>query len=105
MSLDESKELTLLSLWRLLCEELDITITVDIVKTDYIRKGMAKQKNRENEKLGEWADKSIKFKSAVLAQSEEERAAGVVRIRLQLIRQEGISVHKVQINATNEFED
>ena len=101
----ESKELTLPELWRLLCDEGDITITVDIVKSDYIRKGMAKHKSRENEKLGEFADKTIKYKSAVLAQSEEERVAGVVRIRLQLIQLEGIPIHKVQINATNEFEE
>lgn len=101
----DSKELTLPELWRLLCDEEDITITVDIVKSDYVRKGMAKHKNRENEKLGEFADRTIKYKSAVLLQTEEERVAGVVRIRLQLIRMEGISVHKVQINATNEFED
>ncbi len=101
----DSKELTLPELWRLLCDEEDITITVDIVKSDYVRKGMAKHKSRENEKLGEFADKTIKYKSAVLHQTDEERAAGVVRIRLQLIRSEGISVHRVQINATNEFED
>ena len=101
----EAKELTLPELWRLLCDEEDITITVDIVKSDYVRQGMAKHKSRENEKLGEYADRTIKYKSAVLMQTDEERAAGVVRIRLQLIRSEGISVHKVQINATNEFED
>jgi len=101
----DGKELTLPELWRLLCDEEDITITVDIVKSDYVRQGMAKHKSRENEKLGEFADRTIKYKSAVLTQTDEERTAGVVRIRLQLIRTEGISVHKVQINATNEFED
>lgn len=102
---DESKEITLKELWRLLSDEGDITITVDIVKTDYIRKGLAKQKHREMDKLGEFADKTLQFRSATLRQSDEESAAGVVRLRLQLIRQEGITLHGVQINATNEFED
>jgi hypothetical protein len=102
---DESKEITLHELWRLLSEEGDITITVDIVKTDYIRKGLAKLKHREMEKLGEFADKSLQFKSALLSQSNEEKADGIIRIRLQLFQQEGLTLHGVQINATNEFED
>lgn len=105
MNLDESKEITLRDLWRLLCDEGDITITVDIIKTDYIRKGLAKQKYREKEKLGEFADPSIQFKAQVLLQTEEEKIAGVVRIRLQLNRQEGLTLHKVQRNTVNEFED
>lgn len=102
---DDSKEVTLKDLWRLLSEEEDITITVDTVKTDYIRKGLAKQKHNEMVKLGEFADKTLQFKSSPLKQTDEEREAGVVRIRLQLIRQEGLTLHGVQVNATNEFED
>lgn len=104
MDLDD-KELTLQELWRLLSAEEDITITVDIVKSDYVRKGLSKQKHREAEKLGEFADKSIQYKSALLHQSDDEKEKGLVRIRLQLIRQEGVTVHKVQVNATNEFDD
>ncbi len=104
-SIDQSKEVTLKDLWRLLCAEEDITITVDIVKTDYIRKGLAKQKHREKEKLGEFADPSIQFRSDMLKQTEEERDAGVVRLRLQLNRQEGLTLHKVQLNTVNEFEE
>jgi hypothetical protein len=102
---DDSKEITLQELWRLLSDEGDITITVDIVKTDYIRKGLAKQKHREMVKLGEFADKTLQFKSNPLKQNEEEKEAGVVRIRLQLIQQEGLTLHGVQVNAINEFED
>jgi hypothetical protein len=102
---DESKEITLQELWRLLSEEEDITITVDTVKTDYIRKGLAKQKHREMVKLGEFADKTLKFSSTPLKQTDEEKDAGVVRIRLQLTQQEGLTLHGVQVNATNEFED
>lgn len=102
---DDSKEITLKELWRLLSDEGDITITVDIVKTDYIRKGIAKLKHREMEKLGEWADKTLQFKSTPLKQTDEERSAGIVRMRLQLTQQEGLTLHRVQVNATNEFED
>ena len=102
---DESQEITLKDLWRLLCDEGDITITVDIVKTDYIRKGLAKQKHREKEKLGEFADPSIQFRSDILTQTDEEKDAGLVRLRLQLNRQEGLTVHKLQVNTINEFEE
>ena len=104
MNLDESKEVTIKELWRLLCDAEDMTITVDTVKTDYIRKGLAKQKHREMEKLGEFADRTLQFKSNLLPQTEEEKAEGVVRIRLQLTRQEGLTLHKVQVNDTNEFD-
>lgn len=104
MSLDTTKELTLRELWRLLSAEEDITITVDIVKSDYVRQGMAKQKHREMEKLGEFADKTIQYKSVVLPQTEEEKIDGVVRVRLRLIRTEGVTIHKVQVNDTNEFD-
>jgi hypothetical protein len=102
---DDSKEITLHELWRMLSRDEDITITVDIVKTDYIRKGLAKLKHREMEKLGEFADRTLQFKSVPLQQTSEEKADGVVRIRLQLTRQEGLTLHGVQVNATNEFED
>ena len=101
---DETNELTLKDLWRLLVKEEDITITVDSVKADYVRQGVAKQKHREMEKLGEFADKSMQYKSVVLPQSDEEKEAGVVRIRMRIIRQEGFTIHKVQVNDTNEFE-
>ena len=104
-NLDETKEITLPELWRLLCDEEDITITVDTIKVEYIRKGLAKQKHREMVKLGEFADKTLQFRSNLLPQNDEERSNGVVGIRLQLTRQEGLTIHRVQVNATNEFED
>lgn len=101
----ESQELSLKELWLLLSEKEDITITVDIVKTEYVRKGLAKLKNREREKLGEFADPTLRFKVTVLNQTDEEREAGTVRLRLQLNRQEGFVIHEVQVNDINEFDD
>jgi hypothetical protein len=101
----QSQELSLKELWLLLSEKEDITITVDIVKTEYVRKGLAKLKNREREKLGEFADPTLRFKVTVLEQNSEEREAGTVRIRLQLTRQEGFVIHEVQVNDVNEFDD
>lgn len=99
-----AKEFTIKELWEYLCDEEDITILVDIVKTDYIRKGLAKQKHREKEKLGEFADPTIQFKSIVLPQTDEEKSRGVVRLRLQLQRQTSITIHEVQTNDENDFE-
>ncbi len=101
----ESQELSLKELWLLLSEKEDITITVDIVKTEYVRKGLAKLKNRERQKLGEFADPTLRFKVTVLDQNDEEKDAGTVRIRLQLTRQEGFVIHEVQVNDVNEFDD
>jgi len=101
----QSQELSLKELWLLLSEKEDITVTVDIVKTEYVRKGLAKLKNREREKLGEFADPTLRFKVTVLEQNEEEKDSGTVRIRLQLTRQEGFVVHEVQVNDVNEFDD
>lgn len=98
------QEYTLKELWEYLCDKEDITITVDIVKTEYIRRGLAKEKHKEKAKLGIYADPTIKFKSLVLPQSDEEKGKGMARIRLQLLRETSIIIHGVQTNDENDFE-
>ncbi len=105
MHQSEVEEYSLKDLWTFLVEKEDITITVDIHKIDYIRKGLAKIKHREKEKMGEFADNSVKFNTYTLPQTPDEKEAGTVRLRLMLRTQEGFNVHKIQVNDVDDLSD
>lgn len=90
-------------LWDILVDKEDITVTVDIGKVEYIRQGLSKIKHREKEKIGEFADTSMRFNSYPLPQSPDETKTHRCRLRLVLRSQEGFDVHKVQVNDVNDL--
>ncbi len=103
MQQNEIEEYSLKDLWNFLVEKEDITITVDIHKVDYIRKGLAKIKHREKEQIGEFADESVKFNTYPIPQTREEKEDSRVRLRLVLRTQEGFNVHKIQVNDVDDL--
>lgn len=99
----ETDELSLQELWDILVDKEDITITVDIGKVEYIRRGLAKVKHREKEKFGEFADNDQKFRSYPLPQTPEEESDNLCRVRLVLLTKEGFSVHNLQVNDVDDL--
>lgn len=100
---ESNQEFSLQDLWDILVDKEDITVTVDIGKVEYIRQGLSKIKHREKEKIGEFADTSMRFNSYPLPQSTDEKKTHRCRLRLVLRSQEGFDVHKVQVNDVNDL--
>ena len=96
--MSEEQKLTLNDIWELLSEHGDITITVAKDAVPAIRRGMAKRRHTEAKQLGEYADKTLTFNSTVIAQTPEEKEAGLCRLRLTLSHKREIAVMGVQIN-------
>lgn len=100
---ESNQEFSLQDLWDVLVDKEDITITVDIGKVEYIRQGLSKIKHREKEKIGEFADTSMRFNSYPLPRSPQEVKDNLCKLRLVLRTQEGFDVIKIQVNDVNDL--